>query len=105
MSARRLLPAALLGVALAGCGGTPVAYTSDRELGDRPGLFSGPKGAFVIRLADFAPEAREAAAPKPGDDPGEYEEFQRWKKDRAASEQSEFEDWREWREWRKRQRK
>lgn len=88
MSARTALLPALLGVALAGCGGTPVAYTSDRELGDRPGMFSGPKGAFVIRLADS--------------DAGEYEEFQRWKKDRSASEQNEFE---EWRRWRKHQRK
>jgi hypothetical protein len=91
MSARTFLLPALLGVVLAGCGGTPVAYTSDRELGDRPGMFSGPKGAFVIRLADSAQEPRE------------YEEFQRWKKDPAASEQNEFEEWREWREWRKRQ--
>ena len=88
MSARTLLPAALLALVLAGCGGTPVAYNSDRELGDRPGMFSGPKGAFVIRLAGSG---------------GEYEEFQRWKKDRPASEQSEFDDWREWREWKRRQ--
>ena len=103
MSARRLLPAVLLVAALAGCGGTPVAYISDTELGHRPGLFSGPRGAFVIRLADFAPEPREAAAPLPVEPAGEYEAFQRWKKDRPASEQSEFDDWREWREWKRRQ--
>ena len=103
MSVRRVLPTALLGAALAGCGGTPVAYTSDTELGDRPGLFTGPKGAFVLRLDDLTRASGEAAAPRSAEHADEYEAFQRWKKGRSASEQSEFDDWREWREWKKRQ--
>jgi hypothetical protein len=98
MSAGKVLLPALLGVALAGCGATPLDYTSDRELNDRPGMFSGEKGAFVIRVGEGARPAPTAS---------EYEEFQRWKNSpEQAGEQREFQEWREWqqyREWKKRQ--
>lgn len=105
MNARTVLFPVLLGVALAGCGATPVDYTSDLELNERPGLFSGEKGAFVIRVGGSAKETPKAASQEP-DRPGEGEEFQRWKKERSASEQREFQEWREWREyqdWKKQQ--
>ncbi len=98
MTAGSILFPALLGVALAGCGATPVDYTSDLELKERPGLFSGEKGAFVIRAGGSAKETPKAAMQEPAK-PGDYEAFQRWKKERAASDEREFQEWREWREY------
>lgn len=99
MSARAVLFPALLGVALAGCGATPVNYTSDLELNERPGLFSGEKGAFVFQAGGSAQDAPTAREREPASS-GEFEEFQRWKKGRSASEQRELQEWREWREYR-----
>lgn len=105
MGARQALSLAVLGAALAGCGAAPFEYRSQREIPEGPGMFSGEKGAFVFGAGGSAKEAPKAAAQEPTR-PGEYEEFQRWKKERAASEQREFQEWREWREyqnWKKQQ--
>jgi hypothetical protein len=89
MVAKALFPA-LLGVALAGCGATPFEYRPDTELSERPGMFSGEKGAFVFRSGEAARSS-------------DYEEFKRWKSSGERSEQREFQEWREWREWNRRQ--
>jgi hypothetical protein len=45
---RKFLVLALL-LALSGCGGRPMPFpTPESELGDRPGLFTGEKGAWQV---------------------------------------------------------
>lgn len=100
MAARQVLSLALLGAALAGCGAAPSRYHSQLEIPEGPGLFSGEKGAFVFQVGGSAKEAPKDPAGEPSK-PGEYEEFQRWKRERAASEQREFQEWREYQEWKK----
>jgi hypothetical protein len=102
MSVNKALLPVLLGAALAGCTATPVDYTSDLELSERPGMFSGEKGAFMAGVSGFRTQAPKPPAPASAK-PGDYEAFVRWKKERDVSEEQEFEDWREWREWKKRQ--
>jgi len=46
---RTTLTALALVVGLAVCGAAPLRYTPVDEIPDRPGLFSGEDGAFVIR--------------------------------------------------------
>jgi hypothetical protein len=44
-----LVAAILLLGALSGCGGKPMPFpTPESELGDRPGLFTGEKGAWTV---------------------------------------------------------
>ena len=101
MSAKQVLLTALLAIALAGCAATAEDYASDRELGSRPGLFSGEDGAFVVRVGEGA---RPAPTAPTADD---YEAFLLWKDSpQRAAEQREFDEWRQWqqfREWKKRQ--
>jgi hypothetical protein len=43
-----LIAVALIGM-LSACGGKPMAFpTPDSELGDRPGLLTGPSGAWTV---------------------------------------------------------
>jgi hypothetical protein len=74
MRPRHALPIALLGVALAGCSAVPVAYRSGTEIPEGPGMFSGAEGAFVFRSG-----ARAASS--------EYEEFIRWRAEKARQPQ------------------
>ena len=44
-----LFAAILLLATLSGCGGKPMPFpTPESELGDRPGLFTGEKGAWTL---------------------------------------------------------
>jgi hypothetical protein len=48
-----VLALALLLACLAGCGGQPMSFpTPESEMGDRPGLFTGEKGAWDLLSRD-----------------------------------------------------
>jgi len=55
----RALAAALLALALAGCGATPFEYHSGTEIPRGPGLLSGDDGAFVWRRDDDKGETKQ----------------------------------------------
>jgi hypothetical protein len=92
------LIAAALAAALAGCGAAPLEYHRADDMKPGPGMISGEKGEFVYRVGAKEPAA--AAAPAPA---GEAEEFERWKRSAAGTDEyREFQDWREWRDWKRR---
>ncbi|MGH8669177.1 MAG: hypothetical protein ACREUH_08065, partial [Burkholderiales bacterium] len=90
--------AAALAAALAGCGAAPLEYHRADDIKPGPGMISGEKGEFVYTLGGKpAPAAAPAAAT------GEAEEFERWKRSAAGTDEyREFQDWREWRDWKRR---
>jgi hypothetical protein len=70
--------------ALFGCAAAePVPYHSQNEIPLGPGLFSGPEGAFVLRLHSAAqspaPSPAQSAAPRDADEEREYREWREWK--------------------------
>jgi hypothetical protein len=96
MTAPRLLAAALA-AALAGCGATPVDYHHAGDMKPGPGMITGEKGEAVWKI-DLSGKATPAAASG-----NEAEEFEKWKRSAAGSDEyREFQDWREWREWKRR---
>jgi hypothetical protein len=64
-----------------------------------PGMLTGEKGekVWVVDLGRSTPSANPAPASS------EAEEFERWKRSAAGTDEyREFQDWREWREWKRR---
>jgi len=55
----RVPAAALLALALAGCGATPFEYHPGTEIPRGPGLLSGDDGAFVWRRDDAKGESKQ----------------------------------------------
>lgn len=89
------LIAAALAAALAGCGAAPLEYHRADDMKPGPGMISGEKGEFVYRVG-----GKPAPAAATG---GEAEEFERWKRSAAGTDEyREFQDWREWRDWKRR---
>jgi hypothetical protein len=108
MGTREALTSVLLAAALAGCGGTPFAYHSQREIPEGPGLLTGESGGLVYsskRVKAVPPPA--TAQTVAGDAAGaasgqslefrEFREFRRWKE--TASDTPEFREFQDWREW------
>lgn len=106
----------LLAAAVAGCGGTPVTYHSQREIPEGPGLLTGESGAWVLfsgKKKAHPPPARAQPVDASGDPSAElrefreFREFVRWKESAKDTPQfREFQDWREWkafRSWKERQ--
>lgn len=116
MGAREALMSVLLAAALAGCGGTPFEYHSQREIPEGPGLLTGESGALVLfsdkkkAKADPPPATAQAAASDAASGPAgefrefqEFREFRRWKETaKDTPEFREFQDWREWKAYRSR---
>ena len=112
MGARELLMSVLLAAALAGCGGTPFAYHSQREIPEGPGLLTGESGALVLfsdkKKTDLPAATAQSAAGDAAGDPAaelrefqEFREFRRWKETaKDTPEFREFQDWREWKAYR-----
>ncbi|HEY9529986.1 MAG TPA: hypothetical protein VIQ55_01255 [Burkholderiales bacterium] len=94
MKPARLLAIALA-AALAGCGATPVEYHHAGDMKPGPGMLTGETGEKVWRI--------DLGGTKPVAAPSEAEEFERWKRSAAGTDEyREFQDWREWQEWKRR---
>lgn len=95
MHSAKLLAVALA-AALAGCGAAPFDYHRADDMKSGPGMITGEKGEGVWKI-DLGRTAPAAASS------GEPEEFERWKRSAAGTDEyREFQDWREWRDWKRR---
>jgi hypothetical protein len=96
MKSATLLAVALT-AALAGCGAKPFNYHHASDMKPGPGMISGEKGEGVWKIGG-TPAATPASATA-----GDAEEYERWKRSAAGTDEyREFQDWREWREWKRR---
>ena len=117
-----------------GCGGKSFDPTPPDDMKPGPGVFSGEKGEFTVYDSKATARDKEAAAASESDsrkaepsgsaaagaaaqsdEAREFEEFQRWKQDKAAFEEfqrwkqseqgsqeyREFQEWQKWREYKK----
>ena len=75
---RRAAICAVLAAGLAGCGATPFEYHSQNDIPRGPGMFSGPDGVFAW--------SSTSDADAPDRDAAEWQEFQEWKRRKAAEE-------------------
>jgi len=73
---RRATILALAAAGLAGCGAAPFEYHSQNDIPRGPGMFSGPDGVFAWRSG--------SQAEPPDRDSAEWQEFQEWKRRKAA---------------------
>ena len=89
------LLAAALGATLAGCAAKPFDYHHTGDMKPGPGMLTGETGEKVWRI--------DLGGTKPAAASSEAEEFERWKRSAAGTDEyREFQDWREWQEWKRR---